>query len=1188
MNLQHISRRLAVVAIGAILVGLFPAAAMATGMEHFAVTVTGPVVAGTAADVTVTAMDPGNGIDTTYTGLVTLSSGTDSGATFADPYPFTADDLGVHVFKASDGGVTFSTGGSFSVTATDGDGVTGTSDLIAVDHGPVTSLTLAPVDGTVVDDTVVAGTVVTFVATGYDAYNDSWNATLTSDFAMVGGTCSDADCHSTVAGPHTVTATDKTNKDVSGSTDLTVTSDVATHLVIAGAATAKAGTLESYTVTAEDKYGNKAADYSGSVTVSVSDDKADVSTTTPTMDRGVGHFDVTFHTAGAPTLGASDGVFPVADFSVGVSPDDYNQLVIDGPATAKAGTAASYTVTAEDQFGNTVVIPADGVTVSATDSKAGLSTTTPTMTGGVGHFDVTFQTADTQKVRATDGDIHALEYSVDVSPDDFNKLVIDGPATAKAGTAASYTVTAEDQFGNTIVDYGGSVTVSKSDVAADLSPTVPDMSGGVGHFGVTFKTSGAQTLGAYDDTHTAPTFDVAVNPGDLSMLVIAGPSSTTAGVLQHYTVTAEDQFGNTYIGYVGIVNVSTTDSPSDLSTTTLSMPGGVGSFDVTFTTVGGQHIYANDSVRPAADKLVTVAAATAADKLVIGGLATAIVNGQQDYTVTAELNSGMIVTGYTGNITLSNSGGAFTSTSDVPAAGVATFHVTFTTAGNQTLNASDGTLTAAGKSVAVAAHGPATKFSVTGLTGGPAPVSESITVKALDAYNNVVTDYAGTVKFSSSDGGASLPVNSTLVSGQRVFSLTLLTAGTQTVTATDSATSGITGVSSAVTVTRVASEYHGLAAPVRLLDTRNGNGLAKGAAARLKAGQTVSIPITGRGGVDGNAVAITVNATIVKPGSSSTLYLGPGAPTSPPTYTIAFKANDVTAYGVTVQLGAGGTVSATYQASSGYTDLVLDVTGYFAPDTTGSTYYPLAAPVRLLDSRSGNGLSGKFKANVPRTFKIAGRSSVPLNAKAVTGNLTVTDASANWAVYLGPTSAVGPSSTINFVKGQTRANTVTMPLSSTGTLTATFLANSGQTCSLVFDVTGYYLPGAAGAMYVPVTPAAVLDTRSGVGYPGKFAANTPHTFQVANRAGVALNAVAVAGVVGVWHQTSNWAVYVGPVAVSKPSTSNLNFVKGDTCSNGLTVALSGSGTLSATFMASGSNTTDVVVYVSGYFVAATP
>jgi hypothetical protein len=125
-------------------------------------------------------------------------------------------------------------------------------------------------------------------------------------------------------------------------------------------------------------------------------------------------------------------------------------------------------------------------------------------------------------------------------------------------------------------------------------------------------------------------------------------------------------------------------------------------------------------------------------------------------------------------------------------------------------------------------------------------------------------------------------------------------------------------------------------------------------------------------------------------------------------------------------------------------------------------------------------------------------------------------------------------------------------------------------------------------MYVPVTPAAVLDTRTGVGYPGKFAANTPHTFQVANRAGVALNAVAVAGVVGVWHQTSNWAVYVGPVAVSKPSTSNLNFVKGDTCSNGLTVALSGSGTLSATFMASGSNTTDVVVYVSGYFVAATP
>ncbi|MBI2777588.1 MAG: SH3 domain-containing protein, partial [Chloroflexi bacterium] len=45
----------------------------------------------------------------------------------------------------------------------------------------------------------------------------------------------------------------------------------------------------------------------------------------------------------------------------------------------------------------------------------------------------------------------------------------------------------------------------------------------------------------------------------------------------------------------------------------------------------------------------------------------------------------------------------------------------------------------------------------------------------------------------------------------------------------------------------------------------------------------------------------------------------------------------------------------------------------------GSTYVALP-PTRLLDSRSGNGLSGAFGANVPRSFVVAGRGGVPTNA----------------------------------------------------------------------------------------------------------------------------------------------------------------------------------------------------------------
>ena len=72
---------------------------------------------------------------------------------------------------------------------------------------------------------------------------------------------------------------------------------------------------------------------------------------------------------------------------------------------------------------------------------------------------------------------------------------------------------------------------------------------------------------------------------------------------------------------------------------------------------------------------------------------------------------------------------------------------------------------------------------------------------ALDATNAVVTGYTGTVHFTSSDTQAVLPANSTLTNGTGTFSVTLKTAGAQTITATDTVTATITGASGAITVT---------------------------------------------------------------------------------------------------------------------------------------------------------------------------------------------------------------------------------------------------------------------------------------------------------------------------------------------------------------------------------------------------
>ena len=97
----------------------------------------------------------------------------------------------------------------------------------------------------------------------------------------------------------------------------------------------------------------------------------------------------------------------------------------------------------------------------------------------------------------------------------------------------------------------------------------------------------------------------------------------------------------------------------------------------------------------------------------------------------------------------------------------------------------------------------ATHFSVTAPVSATARTQVSFTVTALDASNNVVTSYSGTVHFTSTDAQAHLPGNSTLVNGTGTFSADL-DAGSWTIAAADAANSSITGTSSMISVTALA------------------------------------------------------------------------------------------------------------------------------------------------------------------------------------------------------------------------------------------------------------------------------------------------------------------------------------------------------------------------------------------------
>src|SRR5207302_304547 len=89
-----------------------------------------------------------------------------------------------------------------------------------------------------------------------------------------------------------------------------------------------------------------------------------------------------------------------------------------------------------------------------------------------------------------------------------------------------------------------------------------------------------------------------------------------------------------------------------------------------------------------------------------------------------------------------------------------------------------------------------------------AGVAGSFTVTAKDPYSNIVTGYTGTIHFTSSDIQAILPANYTFTSGDaghHNFSATLKTAGSQSLTATDTVTNTITGAQTGIIVNAAAA-----------------------------------------------------------------------------------------------------------------------------------------------------------------------------------------------------------------------------------------------------------------------------------------------------------------------------------------------------------------------------------------------
>ena len=515
-------------------------------------------------------------------------------------------------------------------------------------------------------------------------------------------------------------------------------------------------------------------------------------------------------------------------------------VISSAPSNVTAGSNVTFTVTAEDQFSNTATAYSGTVTFTSTDR--GAFTVLPnatTLVAGIGTFNAILTTAGNQTLTATDNNTSAVTGTltgtsdqITVSAATASQFVVTGPAAAVAGTGFPFTVTAEDRFGNTAAAYSGTVSFTSTDHGAQtMLPSASPLVAGIGTFNGVLTTAGNQTLAATDNNTSAVTGSltgtsglITVSAATASQFVVAGPAAAVAGTGFPFSVTAEDRFGNTAAAYSGTVSFTSTDhGASTVLPSASPLVAGAGTFNAVLTTAGNQTLTATDNNTSGVtgsltgtSGLITVSAATASQFVVTGPAAAGAGTGFP-FTVTAEDRFGNTATGYSGTVTFTSTDhGASTVLPNASplVAGIGTFNAILTTAGNQTLTATDnntsavmGTLTGTSGPITLGAA-VASHFVVTAPAAAVAGTGFPFTVTAEDRFGNTASAYSGRVTFTSSDHGALTVLQnaSSLAAGAGTFNAVLTTAGNQTLTATDNNTSSVTGTltgtSGPITVSR--------------------------------------------------------------------------------------------------------------------------------------------------------------------------------------------------------------------------------------------------------------------------------------------------------------------------------------------------------------------------------------------------
>ena len=735
--------------------------------NYLAVTGTGTQLAGTSQVITVTACDAYNNVATAYTGAKTL---TFSGAN-PSPAPSTYPKVGTNAF-GSGTSLTFSNGvatGTMYLYKSETALITATDLTINADNHKLTVVvshatpSYLAVTGT---GTQTAGGSQLITVTTYDVYNNvatGYTGAKTLTFSGADPSPSPA-TNPTVAGTNFGTGT-----------SLTFASGVAT------------GTMYLYKVqtahvTATD------------LTINADLHKLDVIVSHATPD----YFAITG--TSTQTAGTSQ-VITVTAY------DAYNN-VATGYTSAHSLTFAG---------ANPSPSPATDPTVAGTAFGTGTSLT---FTNGVATGTMYLYKAESAQVTTTDGtinaDLHKLAVTVNHNTPAY--LAVTGNTTQVAGASQTITVSAYDTYNNLATGYVGSKPLVFSGANLSPAPSTSPTVGGINFGSQTNLTFAGGTVSATMFLYKVETALVNVTDGSLNAalhklsvvvshatpnyLAITGSGTQVAGFSQNITISAFDVYNNLATGYDG--NHSLTFSGANPSpapatnptvngidfgtATTVSFSSGVASLVPMFlfkteTAV----VTATDGTITANAHTLTVVVSHAAASyftlnapadIVAGGARAAYIVSRFDYYNNPATTGAQVVyitsssTGANKHFyTAATGGSVITQVTIANASSTASFYYYDEKAGDWTIRASEnppgaytpGGITDATDQITVIPT-VLKDFIVEGIENPhDLGTHQSVTVTARDTYDNVKTNYYGTVTFSNTDIGATNPADYTYI-----------------------------------------------------------------------------------------------------------------------------------------------------------------------------------------------------------------------------------------------------------------------------------------------------------------------------------------------------------------------------------------------------------------------------------------